>query len=288
MATQRKYIKFSEICVNVYVRQQLSDERVRLFADFYTSSSAGSIPPIVVTTDNKLVDGRHRIAALKSLDEAGAVCDIVECRDNFELTMAALRANVGGSKELTMADIRQTIITLLMQGNSMRKITDQIPFPKEMSRKLVKAAHTMLIGQKTYAAAVAVKREELTPEAASKTYGIPVKNIHRQIAKAAAKENELSELSNVGSVKAVVTRKYYAMSTKMGNYFKKLAERYEHGDFSEEQILEIMAHVQHQARNHVGAMSDWNDRFSVMLKTRRPLISNPMPPKKLEVNEKRV
>jgi len=285
MANQRKYMKFSEICVSVYVRQQLSEERVRFLADLYTSSASGSIPPIQVTQDNKLVDGRHRMAALKFLGEDGTVCDIVQCADSFEITIAALKANVGGSKELTMADIRQSIISLLNSGNSMKKITAQLPFPKELSRKLVKASHTIWMTQRTVLAAQAVNRRELTVEEASKKYSILQRVIQKNLTKMKERETDAVALSNMGSVKGSLTQKYYGLTTKMGNYMKKIAERYEQGEFTEAQVLEILAHVMHQARNHVGAMNDWNDRFSVMLKTRRPLIISPMPTKKLAVSD---
>lgn len=281
--TQRKFVNFAEICITVYVRAQLGEERMRFFADLYTSSGSSTVPPIVITTDNKLVDGRHRMAALKYLGETGCVCDIIECKDNFELTIAAMKANVGGSKDLTMADVRQSIMRLLCEGYSQKKITAQLPFPKEMCRKYVKEGFTMLKQQKTTLAVREVQTKHATLAEAAHRYHLQQRVIQNAVARAERKEVE-GELSNVGAVKGHITSRYGNLSKSMGGYFRRLVERYSAGDFTEAQMRDIMAHVLHQARGHLGAMNDWNDRFDVMLKTNRPLIEYPMPPKKLPVS----
>lgn len=279
----RKFVNFAEICITVYVRTQLTEERMRFFADLYTSSASSTIPPIVVTSDNKLVDGRHRMAALKFLGEDGCVCDIVDCKDNFDLTIAAMKANVGGSKELTVADIRQSIMRLLEEGNSQRKIIAQLPFPKECSRKWTKESFTMRKQQKTTLAVREVLAKQSTVAEAAHRYHLQVRVIQNAVTRSEKKEAE-GELSNVGAVKGHLTSRYYHLSRSMGNYIKKLMERYSAGDFTESQIRDIMAHVLHQARVHLGGMTDWNDRLDVMLKTNRPLVEHPMPPKKLPVS----
>jgi hypothetical protein len=288
MATRKQFIKFADICINVYVRTQVSEERVRWFADLYTSSAAGTIPPIQVNGNNVLIDGRTRMLALKYLGETGCVCEIhEEVKDNFDITIAAMKANVGGAKELTGADIRQTIIRLLENGESRRRIVAELPFPKEVSKKLVKAADVIWTNQKCQRALNQYRSKEYASLAdAAEANGVAASTVETFTAKAERREREEGELSNTGSFKGTITSRYYGMTNRMGNYFKKLAVRYEVGDFSEAQVREIVAHVQHQARIHAAAMQDWSDRFDVMIKTRRPIVESPMPPKKFQVNEK--
>jgi hypothetical protein len=182
-----------------------------------------------------------------------------------------------------MAEVRQTIIRLLDEGNSQKKIIAQIPFPKELSRKLVKAAFTMRKHQKTILAAREVQSKRSTLAEAAHHYGLQQRVVENCIARLEKADKE-GELSNVGAVKAAITSRYYSMTHRMANYFKSLAERYEAGDFTEDQMHDVIAHVLHQARGHQGAMADWKDRFDVMLRTRRPLMTSPMPPKKLPVS----
>src|ERR1700741_1946329 len=106
----RKYFKLDDIHVTVYVRKEASQERIQFFAELYTSTDADKIPLILVSQEGILIDGRHRLQALKYLEVEGVECEVKTCRDNFELTMAALKANIGGAKELTLSDIRKTII----------------------------------------------------------------------------------------------------------------------------------------------------------------------------------
>lgn len=281
--TQRKFVNFADICVTVYVRKQLDEERVRFFADLYTSSAASTVPPIVVTTENKLVEGRHRIAAFKYLGESGTVCEIIECKDDFELTIAAMKYNVGGPKALTMNDVRQCIMRLLDNGYSQKKVIAHLPFPKEMCRKYVRESFTMLKHQRETMAAAEVRAGRATVQEAAHRYHLQQRVVQNAIAKQEKKESQ-GELSNVGSVKGCITARYQGLSKKMGRYFRQLDERYKAGDFTEAQMRDIFAHVLHQARVHLGAMEDWNSRLDVTLKTNRPLIVSPMPPKKLPVS----
>jgi hypothetical protein len=276
----RKYVDFGDICISIYVRQQLSEERVALFQELYTSSSAGTVPPILVSPNFHLIDGRHRLAALKGLGEKGAVCEIVGATDPFDMTICALKANVGGSKELSMSDIRQTIIRLLEAGNSQRKITAALPFPKELSRKLVKTATAIRHRQAETMATIQVMAGQMSPEEASSKFHLPVALINKLVEKRRNGEEEL--LTNPGSLKGAFTQRYYAFTKRMGITFKKLLKRFEDGEFTEAQVQEVIVHVLHQARNHESAMKDWENRFKVMLHTHAPM-SGKIPTKKLDI-----
>lgn len=285
MTIQRQFVNFADICITVYVRKQLDEEHMRFFADLYTSSASSMIPPIKVSTDNKLVDGRHRMAALKYLGETGCVCEIIQCKDSFDLTIEAMKANVGGSKLLTMAEIRQTIMRLLEEGYSQKKTIAALPYPKEMSRKYVRNSFTMLKHQRETMAAAEVRAKRMTVPEAAHRYHLQQRVVQHAVVKQEKKDSQGGDLSNIGSVKGCITARYQALSKKMGRYFRQLDERYKAGDFSEAQMRDIFAHVLHQARVHLGAMEDWNSRLDVTLKTNRPLIVSPMPPKKLVISE---
>jgi hypothetical protein len=274
-----KYFKLDDITVTVYVRKEASQERVQMFADLYTSKVAHTIPLIVVTQDGVLIDGRHRLMALRYLGEPGYDCEVRQCYDNFDLTMEALKANMGGSKEVTMAEIRKNIIDLLQQKYSRKKIIAGLPFPKEMSTQLYHDAESNWIVARTRFACYLVRDKNYTVEEAAAHYSVTALSVKRELNRMKKREADQESVSDMGTIKQIITNRYYGLTKKQGNYFKKLIDKYENGDLTDVMLTEAMAHVDHQVRIHQSAMNDWKERVKVQIQTRRPLPE--MSPKKL-------
>jgi hypothetical protein len=75
-------VPVSEIKIPVYVRKQADDDRVLFFAELYNAKA--DIPPIQITVDNRLVDGRHRLLAQELNDQTHVECEIVESYSTLE------------------------------------------------------------------------------------------------------------------------------------------------------------------------------------------------------------
>jgi hypothetical protein len=282
----RRTIRLDEITVKSYVRSAPSEERVLLFMDLLTSDESDRVPPMTIRPNGELIDGRHRLMAYQRLQvETVEVAVDPSIRDDCDLTMAAIRANVGGSKELSFADIRKSIIDLLAKGFSQSRIRKGLPYPKDMARRFLADAQTQWRRARLSAAVISVKNKTMTTEVAAAAYKIEADDITCFIRRE-TKGDEL-QLSNMGSAKGAITVKYYGFSKRMTLFYKRLAQKYEEGVVTEAQLLEIVAHSEHQARVHLGHIQDWVGRFKVMVQTRRPILPSDgkLPQKKLFVNE---
>lgn len=119
-----------------FVRTGLNEDHVLHLAELIEAGT--ELPPISITSDMLVVDGRHRIEAYKlnSLDKIKAT--LVEVRDKTSLIAEAYRANIGGALPPTPADTEHTIKLLVGSGASMKKIATLLGLPPSITRRYVR------------------------------------------------------------------------------------------------------------------------------------------------------
>lgn len=264
-----KTVKLDQICVTTYVRSSASEERITMFMDLYTAADAGPIPPLEITQENKLIDGRHRLMAMLRLEVAEAECVVTQVHDELELVMRAIKANMGGSKELSWNEVLKTIIDLLVAGHSARRIRAGLPFPKSIGKKMYDAAVRRWERQRITAAAAAVSGGEPVEKAAA-FFRVEVADVECKL----RHKTEPDEFTtpNTGQWKGALTQRYYGLTKRNNTSYKKMIAQYESGVINEDQLREVWDHLLHQAKVHIRAMEDVRDRMYVHFKTRRPLM----------------
>src|SRR5690242_19914310 len=91
-------IHVNQITVPFFVRNDRTDDRTLYFAELYEAGKA--LPPLLVTEDYRLIDGRHRLEALKLLN-----VELVEAlifrgqHSEAELIAEAFNANVSDAPQ---------------------------------------------------------------------------------------------------------------------------------------------------------------------------------------------
>src|SRR5207248_3053577 len=108
-------VKLTSIQTAFFVRKRLDEDRVIQLA--LLMENGADIPPIRITEDHILIDGRHRIEAARLASWTAIDAQIEPSQsDKGLLITEAFNANCGGSVPPTRADILFTIQQLLQQA----------------------------------------------------------------------------------------------------------------------------------------------------------------------------
>jgi ParB-like chromosome segregation protein Spo0J len=100
--------------------------------------SGVKLPPLLISENKELVDGRHRLAVYRSLGHTTVKCVVEKFTSASDKITRALECNVGGSLPPTEADITHTMQVLLATSATRRQIIDLISSRVGFPRTLVK------------------------------------------------------------------------------------------------------------------------------------------------------
>jgi len=120
---KRAHIPTASVKEDFYVRQHTNDDHVIHLAGLIRDGV--KLPPILVTREDVVIDGRHRLHAHRLCDKAGIEVEYVDDTDKGSIIAHALRANVGGSLPPTNADIIYAITQMIETGMPGSVITKQ-------------------------------------------------------------------------------------------------------------------------------------------------------------------
>ena len=123
-------VKLSELKKDFYVREKLIESHWFLIAELMDAGTP--FPPIEITEDFRVQDGRHRIRAAEFLERETIEAVIIPDKGKLASVSHALEANYGGSLPPTGEDIIHTLTYLEVGLKSTAQIKN------EMDRRLGK------------------------------------------------------------------------------------------------------------------------------------------------------
>lgn len=258
----KKTILIADVKKDFYVRKQLDDERVLMFAALYESGA--KVPPIVINEDNVLIDGRHRLEAREYLDFKNIEAEVREITDKVKLITEAFRSNVGGPLPPTLQDTEQTIEMLLELGETRKSIAKHLRMPPAMIRKLVGNVQSRLARKKLQAAASSVTEGGLTVVKAAEQYKVDIDALKETLSPRRNKKHGIPEIQRQ------LTSTYKSVSIKNSKLCKSLLEKFEDGDLTEKQTREILDHLSTLTRQTYHNVMEWKGRFNAMTNTGEP------------------
>ncbi len=263
MTSKKFKLPLTAIKETFFVRAKLDEDWILQLAQLIENRQ--ELPPIEVTKDHELVDGRHRIEAYKLNNRTEIECVLVEETDRLKLVALAFTANVGGSKPPTQEDIKFTIRTLLRDGVSRRKIIEMMPFPKEVTRRYVDDVQSAEAKQRMNQAVDAVVEGEMTvKDAAEKLAVDPIKLKETLKGK---KKTVKSGRSLVAQYKTIFTVQFRRLSLSNGKHMGNLVEKYRDGLVTHAEMQELYDHLgglmEQMKRAHAGRVK----RFQAAVKS---------------------
>lgn len=250
-----KTVSISNLKTNLFVRQALNEDHVQYMGELIESGVV--LPPIKITRDNVVVDGRHRIAAHELNDKTMIEAEIVDVADESDLIASAYKSNVGGSLPPTRQDTEHTILLMIERDVSVKRIGEMLGLLPGMARKYVKEVQSKAARQRLMDAARAVTEGGLTVAQSAEKYGVDPEKL-KDFLSGKRRSNKFG----VAEVQRALTTRYRSLGQKNAALIKRLLEKREDGDMSDRQVRQVLAHIEQLQKKSARSIADWVSRFN--------------------------
>ncbi len=257
MTTKTKLVQLADLKTNLFVRKEIDQDRVLYFAELIENGQ--TLPPIKITRDNRVVDGRHRIEAHVLNDLKGIRVEVVDIDDEIELIAEAYKANVGGALPPTPQDTEHTVMLLLERGESKKRIGELLGFPPGMARRYVNDTQSKMSRAKLLRAAGAVTDGGLTVAKAAEQYEVDIEKLKETLSGHRKKHKR-----GIVEIQRGLTTTYKSNGLKNAALIRSLLEKYEDGDVTERQVREIFEHIDSLQKRAIRSFGDWKKRFDAL------------------------
>lgn len=268
-------VELTKLKTSFYVRKKLSDDHVLQLA--LLIESGVNLPPLTISYDNEIIDGRHRKAALEMLGRKTAECSIHGQRSPGEQVILALSANVGGSLPPSSDDITHSMVLLLNQGWTQRRILENMPFPREVSKKYLKTAWGVVLSAKLSAAMKAIAEEGLTVKVAAEKFGVPLEKLQEHMNPNRKKAKQQSAAWR----KTHISRAYQGFHRKIAHEIQKVVEGFEDRKISEQEVFDTFDDIFDLINKGTKRVEEHRNRFLSLAKTTSEL-------SKIEIGKKAI
>jgi hypothetical protein len=115
-------VAINDLKLDFFVRTNLNEDRVIQMSLMYESDGIKALPPIKITKDKVVIDGRHRIEALRLFGSKEVPVEVDNEKDQLKLYQKAIDANLGGSLPPSTADIQANMQAMIKKGMKSSEI----------------------------------------------------------------------------------------------------------------------------------------------------------------------
>lgn len=261
MTVKRGTIPLDSVTEEFYVRTRLNDDHVLHLASLYEAGT--KLPPIKVSTErNRIIDGRHRVAALRLLEKKAVDVEWDDEKDNGMLLAHALLANIGGSLPPSNADIVYAIQQMIEAGMVRSIVMKQFTefWPPAVVRRYISDAESALAKARITKAKTAVVDNGMTVNEAAMTF-----NIKLDVLKNALTGSKKRK-STAGEIKAGLTSIFKSRGSSMGQVMRRVQQKLEDGELSPNQVGGILEHLEKCCQSTMYSARDWRKRFEASIR----------------------
>lgn len=262
-------VHLKDLTTKFDVRKKLDDSHVMNLAYLYEAGE--TLPPLLITKQMQIIDGRHRKTAMELAGRQVADCIFTTEESEGEMVIQAIKANVGGALPPTKADIVHSIILLLNQGWTERKIIDSMPFPRSVGRKYAKDAWGFILEQKLRVAMKSIAEDGMTVKAASDKFGVPVEKLQEHMNPSRKKEKQ----KGIAWRKHHISRAYQGFGKKISHEIQRVVMDYEDNALTEEEALGLFEHIFELIKKSEKRIEEHRERFGNLAREMRKVSEIP-------------
>ncbi|MCX6745303.1 MAG: hypothetical protein NTX82_07335 [Candidatus Parcubacteria bacterium] len=248
-------VKISELKKDIYVRVQRDEDRVYMF--FCLLIDGAALPPIKITKDFQIIDGRHRVEAHEQAEKLEIEAEIIEVKNPSDFIVEAYRANIGGSLPPSKEDTEHTIRMLLELKVPRKKICELLALPSELGAKYVDTVQSRIARQRLNNAADAVTGRNLTIAQAAEECKIDPDRLKDFLSGRKKRKSK----TGVPEMKAMLTTRYRGIGVDNGKILSKLRKMLGDSDISLAQATEVLEHLKKLQVQSDKKVKAWEDRF---------------------------
>lgn len=239
------------------VRQSLNQDHVIRLAELYEAKVA--LPPLVITPEFEIIDGRHRYEALKLNDATMARCEVRKYSDSISALQDALLANLTFGLPPTTQDIVLTFQQLIEQGVTQTRFRELFAaIPPPLIRKYYNTAHHKITDRKKKRAMEMIANGGTLEEAAK------AQKINPKVLKDAI--SYVKRKTTSADVKGGFETKHRSMSASTARVLKYLIQGWEDGEISTDAVRDILSTSISGAKRYLRTVEEWSDRFENLVK----------------------
>jgi hypothetical protein len=245
----------------LFVREALNPDHALILAELIRGGV--KLPPIKVTPDLTVIDGRHRIEGCTLNDITEVECEVVEVAGEVELIAAAYQANLGGSLPPTSQDTEHVVTLLLERGESHKNIAGLLRLPINLVRKYIKSVQSRMARAKMQKALTAVAEEGLTVPKAAEKYAIDEEQLREHVSGKRRKRRQ-----GVAEIKGNLSTAFKSFGLKNAHLLRSITEKFDDGDMTQAQVEEVYDHLEHLQGQSARSLRDSRKRFDAKVGNR--------------------
>lgn len=254
MSNRIVHVPIEALNTEVFVRCSLNQDHALMLAELIANGV--ELPPILVTADLVVIDGRHRIEAHQLNDLTEIKAEIIEIKDEKELIALAFKANMGGALPPSPRDMEHTVSLLFERGLPKSKIGTMLGLPAGMARNLVNSVQTKMDRAKMNQVINEIMEGNITAKKAAEKYNVDLDKIKQSMGK-----NRAQTKQGMAAIKRQLTTRYKSSAQRNKSMLQNLLDSFQDGDISEQQVKNVFAHLARLQRAQARAVAGWQKRF---------------------------
>jgi len=247
-------VALSSIKEEFFVRLELDQKRVEHFMQLYKGGT--KLPPILVSRDGVIIDGRHRVAALKALDKSSVDVEWMDEADRGKLLVIALQSNLGGAQPPTNEDIVYAIEQMFDAGMIGADISKQFPWPSIITNNYLDKARLNLKEKNLRKAKAAVISQGKTVEEAAVKFNVPLGTLKDALA--GGKKKRKTEAYDY---KGGLTELFRSKGGAMGQIMRKIQSQWENNELSWDEVDNLVNQIEKHGKDVIRSGADWRKRL---------------------------
>lgn len=215
------------------------------------------LPPIKITKDYSIIDGRHRRVAYEHAGIPIIKAEVIDSDSTIEIIKQCLEANMGGALPPTKTDLYRTMMILINRKYSKERIINE--FKSILPMGLIRVAHHQaqwqINNQKVNEAIDLIRTSDLTIKKAAEIIGISESSIKEKLDRKKVDGNGNPHL------KGTLSKMFTHFNKSLGKIVSKTFQDYEDAELTKLDTEAILKYLAKLIVNQNRMYGDWQKRW---------------------------
>ncbi len=238
-------IEISKLKKQIYVRDGLNEDHWLMLAGLIDGGV--QLPPILITEDGAIIDGRHRVRAHEFLGLTTIEAIVVKESRTVELVGLAIKENIGGSLPINKKDLQHCMEIMLEKHLTQKQIFGELKqyLPVGLLKTAMQTAGWMVRTRKIRRALdLMAETPTLSVGDAARLVGVAEDTLQNAISK-----KKPVAVNVISTTKANLKRRFTNFNRSLGQDVKYMVLTWTEGDLSTENVDELMQFYNQQVNN---------------------------------------
>lgn len=248
-------VEISKLKDEFDIRCILNDDHIIYLAELIKAGQ--SLPPIKITKDFKIVDGRHRKRAYELAEILVVKAVVSDSNGTIDIVKEALSSNMGGALPPLKQDLLRTMTILINKGYSRQRIFKE--FESILPLSLLRSSHhhaSWAINRQKVNNAIDLIRNGLTIAKACELTGASLQAVKDKL------DRRISDGNGHTHIKGTLSKMFTHFDKSLGKVVSNIFQNYEDGEQTKldtEITLKFLAKL---ITNQNRMYADWQKRWN--------------------------